>query len=187
MLLPTPVHLLDEVGKAGRLERLDVRSHHRPLKMKDQCVVRGRGETKPGVRTVGARTLPHSFTNPADTSPSNEQGPRLWGQLFIPSQLGEMERERRGVEASSNGTLLPHSAVIFLFFFCIAASIHTTKSKPNSSLDGWSATLKSIHEWPLTPVAVLQQQPELLLHLWLHNYCAERTLIVNTLAVSNLC
>ena len=71
------------------------------------------GKTKPGVRTVGARTLPHSITNQADTSPSNEQGPRLWGQLFIPSQLGEMERERRGVEASSNPTILPHSAMIF--------------------------------------------------------------------------
>lgn len=71
------------------------------------------GKTKPGMRTVGARTLPHSITNQADTSPSNEQGPRLWGQLFIPSQLGEMERERRGVEASSNPTILPHSAMIF--------------------------------------------------------------------------
>lgn len=40
------VHLLDEVGKAGRLERLDVRSRHRPLKMKDCSVVRGRGENQ---------------------------------------------------------------------------------------------------------------------------------------------
>lgn len=67
------------------------------------------GKTKPGIWTVGARTLPHSITNQADTSPGNEQGPRLWGQLFIPSQLGEMEQERRGVEASSNRTILAHT------------------------------------------------------------------------------
>lgn len=112
------VHLLDELGKAGRLERLDVRSRHRPLKMKDWCVVRGR---KPS-RTVGARTFPHSITNQADTSPSNEQGPRLWGQLFISSQLGEMEVERRCVEASSNPTISPHSTMIFFFVIVLPPS-----------------------------------------------------------------
>lgn len=56
-------------------------------------------------------------------------------------------------------------AVIFtIFFCCFAASIHTTKSMPSSSPDGWSATLKGIYEWPLTPVAILQQQPWLLSH-----------------------
>lgn len=119
------------------------------------------GKTKPGMRTVGTRTLPHSITNPTDTSPSNEPGPRLQGQLFIRSQLGKMEQERRGVEASSNPTILPQYAMIFC---CSAASIHTTKSKPKSRLDGWSVTLKGIHEWPLTPVAILQQYPWLLSH-----------------------
>ena len=117
------------------------------------------GKIKPGMWTVGARTLPHSITNQASTSTSNEQGPGLWGQLFMPSQLGEMELERRGAQASLNPTILPNSALIF----CSAASIHTTKSKHKSCLDGWSVTLKSIHEWPFTLVAILQQ-PWLLSH-----------------------
>lgn len=136
------VHLLDEVGKAGRMERLGVRSRLRPLKMKDWYVVRGRGETKPSMRTVGSLTLPPSITNQADTSPSNEQGPRLSGQLFISSQLGG--RERRGVETSSNPTILPPSTVIF-----VAAVPPSTQLNVSPSLV-WTHCDFKRHTWVAT-------------------------------------
>lgn len=67
------VHLLDELGKAGRLERLDVRSRHRPLKMKDWCVVRGRGENQAGQWAL-APSLIASQTRPT-LPPVMSRGP----------------------------------------------------------------------------------------------------------------
>lgn len=124
-------HQPREVGKAGRLQRLDVRSRLRPLKMKDCCVVRGRGG-KPSLAmlTVGACTLLRSLTNQAHASPSNEQGVRTMGVNY--SYLLSWERCGRRVDPSLSPASLQPSAVGF--FWRRAASVHTNKTKPGYCL-----------------------------------------------------